>query len=248
MQTIGREVERYEQVVSTNDRVRERAEQGAAEGLVIVAEEQTAGRGRMGRRWLAPKGSSLQFSILLEPPLAPWEAFRLTQIAALAISSTLRREFGLSPALKWPNDVLLNEKKCAGILIETALEGDALAFAILGIGLNVNYSMCDYPDLAAFATTIQDELGHPADRDELEAALLSKLDEYYGRLRAGEDFYTEWREQVSTLGRPIRVSTPQGILTGIAEDVARDGALLLRCNGRLIPLYAGDVTVLRDAV
>ncbi|MGB8648278.1 MAG: biotin--[acetyl-CoA-carboxylase] ligase [Anaerolineae bacterium] len=247
MPIIGREILRYEQVSSTNDLVRQWGHDGAPEGLVVMAEEQTAGRGRMGRQWIAPKGSSLQFSILLHPPLAPLEAYRLTSVTAIAIAATLRDELRLSPTLKWPNDVLLNEKKCAGILIETVVEGNMLALAILGIGLNVNYAMRDYPDLTPFATTLADELGHPIDRAALEGALLSHLDDYYQRLCAGEDFYAEWRAQLSTLGRRVRVATPDGIEDGIAEDVARDGALLLRCDDRLVRFYAGDVTIVKRA-
>lgn len=247
MTTIGREILRYEQVQSTNDLVRTQAEAGASEGLVVMAEEQTAGRGRLGRRWVAPKGSSLQFSILLRPDLPLSQAFCLTRMAALAVADTLRDELGLTATLKWPNDVLLNGKKCTGILIETTLEGDAVAFATVGIGLNVNFSMRDLPELAPFATTLADELGHPVDRNKLAQALLARLDAYYIQLQEGADLYAEWRSRLVTLGRMVRVATPNGIEQGIAEDVARDGALLLRQGDLLVPLYAGDVTIVKDS-
>ncbi len=246
MPIIGREIIRYGQVQSTNDLARTQGQTGAPEGLVVMAEEQVAGRGRLGRQWLAPRGSSLQFSVLLRPDLPPSLAFRLTQMAALAVSDALRQELGLAPALKWPNDVLLNYKKCAGILIETALEGDALSFAVLGIGLNVNFSMGDLPELAPFATTVADALGHPVDRDALARALFAQLDDYYARLKAGADFYSEWRSRLVTLGHIVRIATPDGIKEGIAEQVAPDGALLLRQGAKLIPFYAGDVTILKD--
>ncbi len=246
MRIIGREILRYEEVGSTNDLARAQGEAGTPEGLVIMAEEQTAGRGRLGRRWLAPKGSSLQFSVLLRPKLPPSLAFRLTQMAALAVADAAQAEFGLSAALKWPNDVLLNNRKCAGILIETAFEGDRLAFAVLGIGLNVNFSMRNLPDLAPLATTLADELGYPVDRDALSQALLARLDDYYGRLSSGADFHAEWKSRLTTLEQNVRVATPDGIETGTAEDVAPDGALILRTAGRLIRLYAGDVTIVKD--
>ncbi len=250
---IGRKIIHYNQVTSTNDIIREWAELGEADGLVVTAEEQTQGRGRLGRKWVVPSGTSVQLSALLRPPLAPLDAHRLTQMAALALTATLRelvRAKGGSPpaavALKWPNDVLLNGKKCAGILAETGIAAEWLAFAILGIGLNVNYSMRDYTELAPFATTLADELGHPVNRDALEEALLAELDAYYARLCAGDDFLTEWRGQLTTLGRAVRVATSSGIEEGIAQDVDTDGALLLRQGERVLRLYAGDVTLLKD--
>ncbi len=246
MPIIGRELIRLEAAGSTNDVTLEYGRKGAAEGLVVTAEEQTAGRGRLGRRWLAPRGTSLQLSVLLRPLLPPSQIASLTRMAALAVGSTLAREFGLEPVLKWPNDVLLNSKKCAGILIETALQGDRLDYAVLGMGLNVNFSMAAYPELAPYATTLADQLGHPVDRKRLERALLAQLDDYYRRLRAGEDFYEEWQARLATLGREVRVAAPDGEVSGTAEGVDRDGALLLRNGERLVRLYAGDVTILKD--
>ena len=244
---IGRRILRFEQVTSTNDLVRQLAERGEAEGLVVTAEEQTSGRGRLGRRWIAPPRTSLQLSILLRPPLAPHQALSLTPMAALAVSRSLRDEFDLAPCLKWPNDVLVNEKKCAGILLETSIVGDALAFAILGVGINVNFSMrAEAPELAPFATTLADELHQDVDRAVLERALLASLDDYYARLCAGENFLEEWRAQMSTLGRNVRVQTPWGIEEGVAEDVDADGALFLRRGEEIVKLYAGAVTVLKD--
>ncbi len=246
MAIIGREIVRLESAGSTNDVALERGRQGAAEGLVVTAEEQTAGRGRLGRRWLAPRGTSLQLSVLLRPPLPPSQIFVLTRMTALAVASALEAELGLQPVLKWPNDVLLNSKKCAGILIETALQGDRLDYAVLGMGVNANFSMAAFPDLAPYATTLADELGRPVDRERLERALLTQLDDYNRRLRAGEDLFEEWKARLATLGREVRVATPGGEESGTAEGVDRDGALLLRKGEGLVRLYAGDVTILKD--
>lgn len=261
---IGRDILRYAQVTSTNDLAREFADAGQAEGLVITAEEQTAGRGRLGRKWIVPAYTSLQLSVLLRPPLAPPRIPLLTQMAALAITSALRNEYSLAPTLKWHNDVLLKSggdlgykrnqtgldpappKKCAGILVETSFSGDQLQYAILGIGINVNFSIQDYPDLAPNATTIADALGHPVDRRALERGLLSRLDDYYTRLCKGENFRDEYRAQLSTLGHQVRVESPKGLIKGLAEDVDDDGALLVISDGNLTRLLAGDVTVLKD--
>lgn len=254
---IGRKIVRYDQVQSTNDLLREWAERGEPEGLVVTAEEQLAGRGRMGRKWIVPRGTSLQLSILLRPPLAPLYAQRITQMAALAVARTLEHELGLQPILKWPNDVLLAEqngsvkaagtgRKCAGILTETSVRGDRLEYAILGIGLNGNYTMHMYPELAPLATTLQDAVGHAIDRAALENALLAALDSYYARLRSGDDLLQEYRSRLNMLGQVVRVATPGGVLEGIAQDVAADGALILNDGTTLGKLYAGDVTVLKQ--
>jgi len=254
---IGRKIVRYEQVQSTNDLLREWADRAEPEGLVITAEEQLAGRGRMGRKWVVPPGTSLQLSILLRPPLAPLYAQRITQMAALAVARTLEQEFGLRPMLKWPNDVLLGEqnctreaagmwRKCAGILTETSVRGEMLEYAILGIGLNVNYTMRVYPELAQSATTLQDAVGREIDRAALERVLLGTLDSYYARLKHGEDLLPEYRSKLNMLGQVVRVATSNGVLEGIAQDVDGDGALVLYDGMKLKKLYAGDVTVLKQ--
>lgn len=244
-QIIGREILRYDQVASTNDLAREFAARGEAEGLVITAQEQLAGRGRMGRQWIVPRGTSLQFSILLRPPLAPQHATRLMPMAALAIARTLEHEFNVLPTLKWPNDILLDGKKVCGILMESSIVGEKLAYVSLGIGLNVNYTMRDYPELAPFATTLQDVLGQEIDRSNLECALLAELDAYFARVCGGESLTDEYRTRLGTLGQFIRVASDDTILQGVAENVDDDGALILNQNGARVKLYAGDVTIIK---
>jgi BirA family transcriptional regulator, biotin operon repressor / biotin---[acetyl-CoA-carboxylase] ligase len=253
---IGNRILRYNRVTSTNDIARSLALEGEAEGLVISAEEQTAGRGRMGRSWLVPAGSSLQISILLRPSAPPASVIHITQMAALAVAEALREAAASiganqppSVSLKWPNDVLLNGKKCAGILVETGVENEQLEYVILGLGINVNYSMDQYPALVNSATTLAEELGHPVDRGALLETLVNKLDAYYTRLcsgKAGEEaIFQEWRSLLATLGQRVRIGTPTGIEEGFALDVEADGALVLRRKEDLITLYSGDVTVLK---
>ena len=244
-QIFGRKISRFDQVQSTNDLVRDAAEQGEAEGLVIAAQEQLAGRGRMGRRWIVPRGTSLQCSILLRPPLAPQHASRLMQMAALAVARTLERELHLQPTLKWPNDVLLDGKKVCGILTESSIVGETLAYVILGIGLNVNYTMRAYPELAPFATTLQDVLGYAVELPCLERALLHESDALYARICNGESLVDEYRARLAMLGQPIRVLERGEILQGIAEDVDADGALILKQDDTRVKLLAGDVTIIK---
>lgn len=248
---IGREILRYAQVDSTNTLVREHADRGEAEGLVIAADEQTAGRGRLGRKWVVPAGTSLQFSILLRPPFAPQHAGRLMPMAALAVARVLENEFKLMTRLKWPNDVLVADaretyKKVCGILTESSVLGDALQYVILGIGLNVNYTMSAFPELAPYATTVQDAVGHKLDRAALESALLSELDSLYSRLCAGESLLEEYRPRLGMLGKPVRVASRDEIMEGIAKDVDEDGALILDRGASIVKVYAGDVTILKD--
>lgn len=245
---IGREVLRYDQVESTNTLAREYAERGEPEGLVIAAEEQVAGRGRMGRKWIVPRGTSLQFSVLLRPPLAPQHASRLMPMAALAIAQTLEHELHLQPTLKWPNDVLLNGKKVAGILTEASMQGDVLAYVVVGIGLNVNFAMGVYPELAPLATTLQDVLGHSVDRAHLERALLGELEHHYARVCAGETLMAEYRARLGMLGQPLRVENHGQVIEGVAHDVDDDGALILRQKDAYLKLLAGDVTVIKEVV
>lgn len=166
-------------------------------------------------------------------------------MAALAIARTLEHEFNVLPTLKWPNDILLDGKKVCGILIESSIVGEKLAYVILGIGLNVNYTMRDYPELAPFATTLQDVLGQEIDRSNLERALLAELDAYYARVCGGESLTDKYRTRLGTLGQFIRVASDDTILQGVAENVDDDGALILNQNGARVKLYAGDVTIIK---
>lgn len=254
---IGRAVLHFNSVTSTNDVIRARAEAGEPEGLVVSAEQQTAGRGRMGRSWVAPPGTSIQMSVLLRPPLPPTKAYSLIQMAAIGVSSALRKcveSIGyVSPPqvkLKWPNDVLLNSKKCAGILVESAVEGSAFNFVVLGIGINVNFSMHEFPELEPAATTLADEVGHDVDRGNLQETLILDLDKYYERLCSGEEgelaVFDEWRAQLATIGQRVRVATISSIEEGVVSDVTPDGALLLKRDGKLLRLEAGEVTLLKE--
>lgn len=243
---IGQRVLYLARTGSTNDVARERAQAGAPEGLLVLAEEQTAGRGRRGRRWQAPYGSSLLASLLLRPTsLAPERAFALTAMAGLAIGQAVARETGLQPDLKWPNDLLLAGRKVCGILVE--LEGGAgrLEWAIVGWGLNVNAVFEDV-DLAEWATSLAQEAGRPFARGPLLRACLEQLEARYGEVRAGhvERVWAAWRARLSTLGRPVEVTAAEGAFSGQALDVAPDGALLVRReDGNTVRVVAGDVSV-----
>jgi len=241
---IGRRVLYYPTVDSTNVVAHEMALAGAEEGLVVVADEQTAGRGRLGRRWIAPAGTSLLFSILLRPrlqaPQIPW----LTMIVSLAALDGIREVTDARAGLKWPNDVLIDGRKAGGVLTEFSMTGEHLDFAVVGLGLNVNFDPAEVPELPPETTSLMMALGHPVNRLPLLRAILRAADERYLRLLAGESPLQEWASHLTTLGQTVRVSTPTGVEEGVAEDVDVLGELILRrSDGTRVTIPSGDVTL-----
>jgi BirA family biotin operon repressor/biotin-[acetyl-CoA-carboxylase] ligase len=240
---IGQRVIYYPKLASTMDVAREKAQRGAAEGTVIIAEEQTAGKGRSKRVWLSPRGS-IALSVILYPSLSylPY----LIMLASLAVVDSIESIAGLKAQLKWPNDVLIDGKKVCGILVESDLRASAVAYAIIGIGINVNLRLADFPQISALATSLADELGQDVSRVEMIRHLLVEMERLYLTLPDGEPVYRAWRDRLVTLGRKVQVKSGKSVLEGTAESVARDGSLLLRhSNGSLTRIVAGDVS-LRD--
>ncbi len=215
-----------------------------AEGTVVIAGEQTAGKGRTKRVWLSP-GGSIAFSVVLYP-----EAYQLPyliMIVAIATARSIEAVTGLETQLKWPNDVLINRRKVCGILIENEWLGNKVAWAVIGIGINVNIRMEDFPEVAATATSLYDEVGKELSRVEIIRCVLAEMDNLYLSLGDGELIYQEWRHRLITLGQKVQVASGGTMLEGMAEDVARDGSLLLKhSDGHLSHIVAGDVT-LRNA-
>lgn len=249
---FGRNLVLLQQTTSTNDVAMQLAAKGVPEGTVVVAEEQTAGRGRMGRRWLAPPGTSLLCSIVFRPPFGAAQANRLGMVCALAAAEAVEQVARLRVGLKWPNDLVVEEqcdpsgsgrwRKLAGLLAETGVVGERVRFVVVGLGINVNVPAEQLSGLAPDATSILAQTGHQVSRVALLAALLAGVEARYLRLLVGEVPVTEWRERMVTLGRPVTVSTHAGPLHGVAEAVDGEGALLLRSgNGTVHRLLAGDV-------
>ncbi|HEX8995962.1 MAG TPA: biotin--[acetyl-CoA-carboxylase] ligase [Ktedonobacterales bacterium] len=227
------------EVGSTNTHAGELARAGGAEGTLVTTDHQTAGRGRVGRTWKALPGQQLAMSLILRPA---FPAHFLVMASALAVAEAIEAVTGARPDIKWPNDVLLGDLKVCGILIETS-EG----VATLGMGLNVNGSLADDPELAARATTLADALGQPVSREMLAAEILRRLDARYDDLTQGgaaarRTLRAEWRDRLITLGGRATIRQREQTLEGVAEDVDDDGALLLRLDdGRLTTVLWGDV-------
>jgi BirA family biotin operon repressor/biotin-[acetyl-CoA-carboxylase] ligase len=240
---IGQRVIYYPSLTSTNDVAKQEAQRGAAEGTVVIAEEQTAGKGRIKRAWLSPRGS-IALSVILYPQLGYLSS--LIMIASLAVVHCLEKVTGLKSQIKWPNDILINGKKVCGILIENEVKGNKVDYAIIGIGVNVNLRLSDFPEIPPTATSLSHELGRDVSQLDMIRCLLAEIERFYLALPAGGSVYQEWRDNLVTLGKKVQVSSDETTYEGIAESVTKDGSLLLRqSDGSLTKIVAGDVT-LRD--
>ena len=240
---LGQTLHWSEELASTNDRARELADAGAVHGEVVVAESQTAGRGRRGRSWSSPARQNLYLSVILRPSLPPQRAPELTLLSSVAACEACRKA-GVEAGIKWPNDVLVGGRKVAGILTELSAEPDAVHWVVLGIGVNLNSGPEDFPaELREVVTSLSIERGQPVPRALFAAALLSELEQWLD-LHADEGFgpiRAAWRERSVTLGREVRADGENGEIAGVAEDIDETGALLVRVRGGLVRVVAGDV-------
>jgi BirA family biotin operon repressor/biotin-[acetyl-CoA-carboxylase] ligase len=239
--SVGRTLVVHAQTESTMDDARALAQEGAASGTVVLAEEQTGGRGTRGRSWVSPPSDNLYFTIVVRPK--PEQMARLSMVTPVAVANAVEQVVGLYPRIKWPNDLLLRGKKFAGILIESEWSGSRPQFALVGIGINVN----SHPDLAGTeanrpATSLAAERGRSQDREPLLAALLSSFERAYeGATTAA--LFEGWRSRLVTLGRPVTLQTGDGApVEGVAEDVREDGSLVVRTSsGELREFQAAEV-------
>jgi BirA family biotin operon repressor/biotin-[acetyl-CoA-carboxylase] ligase len=252
---LGRKAYFFQAVGSTNDELRRLAQRGAAEGTLVVADRQTAGRGRQGRRWSAPAGSALLFSVLLRPEWPAAQAPWLTMIAGLAAAAAVEQVGAVSVGLKWPNDVVVDAangtRKLGGILLEAnvaaAPEGDRVTDVVLGIGLNVNMERFDLPDSLLPPTSIRLEQGAAVDRAALLAALLAALEQAYEAARSGVSPHEAWAARLVWRDRPVRITRPDRaapVAEGRLAGVDAFGQLLIvDAAGRQIAIPSGDLSL-----
>ena len=241
---IGQKVIHFPTHDSTMKAARDEARRGTAEGTVVITEQQTAGKGRAKRTWLSPRGS-IALSVVLYPDV--YQLPYLVMITSVAVARSIENITGLKTQLKWPNDVMIKGRKVCGILIENELQGDRVAWAVIGVGINVNIRMEDYPEITAVATSLRDELGKELSRVEIIQCLLAEIEKLYLSLGEGGLVYQEWHDRLVTLGQRVQVISGKDVIYGVAEDVDRDGSLVLKhSDGRLSRIVAGDVT-LRNA-
>lgn len=258
---LGQHLHLLAETDSTNREALVRAQAGAESGMVVVAESQTAGRGRRGRIWHSPAGENLYCSVIFGPPTAvSWTTPRLPWIPLLtgvAVVTAIRDLTDLSPSLKWPNDLLLNHKKCGGILCETAQRGSGHTFTIIGVGLNVNSHPDSFPaEFRAASTSLRAETGTVIDRAALLAQILNRLESQLELLTTATQ--DRWREEYvaycSTVGQRVRVECADGrYLEGLAQAIGEDGCLRIDTDQSQavgpsacgIEVRAGDVMHLR---
>ncbi len=245
---FGKPLYCFNQLTSTNDLANELARGGASEGTTVLAETQTKGRGRQGRKWISQEGKSLTFSIVLRPSL-PQERFsELTLTAAVGMAKALEKH-GFHPSIKWPNDLLLSGRKVCGILTEIGPKKDKMTSAILGIGLNLTQRRGDFPsDLQSTATSLKIHKGRAPSREVLLRDILFRLEEAYGWVREGRfhRVLTEWRKRSVLNGKQVRVVLGGKAFFAQALDVDERGALLVRTDvGTVERLTVGEVEALR---
>lgn len=238
---VGHSIHYHQILGSTMDTARDLARDGEREGAVVVAEEQNKGRGRFNRVWVSPPGLNLYFTVILRPERDQLPYMNMA--AALAVFDTAAGFAGLKPAVKWPNDVRVGGRKLSGILVETEFEGDRLAHALVGIGVNVNLDVSEHPEIADTATSLRSEAGRGFDRSEALLSVLKNLDRWYARVRAGQALTEDWAATLETLGKRVELRWRDQIFTGVAESVDDQGNLtLLQSSGERITVVAGEVT------
>ena len=244
---VGQRLVCLDETGSTNLEAFRLAEAGAVEGTVVLADRQSAGKGRLGRQWISPGGVNLYLSVVLRPHLPPYEAPQLTFLSAVAVARAIEQTCGLIPVIKWPNDVLLNGRKVAGLLNEMSAETDQVGFVVLGIGVNINMSVDQFPDdLRSPATSLSIASGETVSRVLFAVRLLTALDQEYARF-LDEGFgpvREEWARRCNAYGRQVSVVVGGVELKGPFAGIDHDGALLLQLpDGRLERVMSGDVTV-----
>ena len=232
---------------STNDLAKDLALRGAPEGTVVVTEEQTAGKGRRGRSWLAPSKTNLLFSILLRPALSPNRAFSLTMALALAALEAIEGETGLSCMIKWPNDLYVGGRKLGGILTEFAGKGKQVDWVVLGLGLNVNWCPEEEEGGSGLsATSIFAETQETFSRSELLVQILKQFESHHERLFSGggDELYRKWNEHSLVLGKEVVIEAEEKRTTGKAIRIDENGALILEDGtGRVHVITHGDVSL-----
>lgn len=244
--TMGQTIYFYEETDTTNNRARELALEGASEGTLVVAEKQTAGRGRRGKVWESPLGTGIWMSLVLRPQIAPAEASVLTLLCGLATAEAIEAETGLSAGIKWPNDILINGKKAVGILTEMDCEMSEVHFVIPGIGINVNTASFP-PEIADIATSLYLECGKTVSRRRLVHKVLERLEEHYETfLRTGSfaAMLEDYRKHCITLGKEVHVLGREPFFAE-ALDITPEGELLVRRadNGKEEVVFSGEVSI-----
>jgi BirA family biotin operon repressor/biotin-[acetyl-CoA-carboxylase] ligase len=242
---IGKRIHYFQFIDSTNSKAYQLALDGAEEGEIVIAESQEKGKGRLGRHWFSPPFLNLYLSVILRPKILPHQASLITLMAAIATADAIRVFSGLLPLIKWPNDILLRDRKVAGLLNEIHSEMDRIHFVILGMGVNLNMDQEMFSrEIRATATSLKVEMGETISRKVFLQFLLNELERWYTIfLREGSAVVLKaWRERAQIKGRQIKVTSFGEAIVGTAIDVDSDGALILETtSGKRKRIVAGDI-------
>ena len=243
---LGHELVYYDEIDSTNNEAKRRADKGAAEGLLIVADSQTGGKGRRGRVWQTPPGTNIAMSFLLRPDFSPDMAPMLTLVMAMATAEGIQDVTGTEAGIKWPNDIVLNGRKVVGILTEMTAEPDYIHDVIIGTGINVNTK--EFPlEIRATATSLFIETGHIWPRAEITGAVINAFEKYYEIFRKTDSLAglsKEYNKKCVNTGKRVRVLDPKGEYEADAHGINGTGELAVKKDdGSLVNVYAGEVSV-----
>jgi BirA family transcriptional regulator, biotin operon repressor / biotin---[acetyl-CoA-carboxylase] ligase len=243
-----RDIHRYVSTDSTNSRAKELAARGAAEGVLVIAEEQAQGHGRLDRPWFSPGGENICASLIMKPSLPPWAASRMVLLAVVAAAEALIEATGLQATVKWPNDILVDGRKIGGILLEMAVEMDAIDYMVVGLGLNVNSAADRFPeDIRGRTTSVLMETGEPFSRVLLLCRFLELLENGYNAFcESGfESIITRWKALTDMVGKQVSIRTIYGNYKGVIADMDHNGFLILRDDeGGEMRLFSGDITIM----
>ncbi len=239
---VGRCAVHQASVTSTMDLARQEAEGGAPDGTLVVADEQTQGRGRRGRGWVSPPGGNIYATIIMRP--GAWEIGSLGMVAPLAVCEAMDAVAEVRSVIKWPNDLLIEGRKVGGVLIDTRLSGEEVEYALVGVGVNVNFDPSQHEEIRDMATSLASELGREISREALLAVFLNRFERLYLAARSDEGVRGAWKARLETLGRRVEVRLGDRVEEGVAEDVDGEGNLILRReDASTVVLAAGDVTL-----
>ncbi|MCU0821747.1 MAG: biotin--[acetyl-CoA-carboxylase] ligase [Spirochaetes bacterium] len=243
---IGQKIFYYERTASTNTIAVQLSKKGEAEGTVVIAEEQTGGKGRLGRQWYSTANKNILVSVIFRPQIEPSRLFFITMLSSVACVNAVKKICGVNAWIKWPNDIYIGTKKTAGILTEIEAFEGAINFVVVGIGLNVNFNPSDFPDIDEIATSILKEGGREFSRTELLAAVFEEMDELYGDLKNGrhEKIYDDWKKHSRIIGKQVRIISHGRSQEGVVESVGTDGTLvLIGKDGTKRDIICGDVSL-----
>ena len=243
-QIFGKKIFAFDVLDSTNVKAKSLALDNVAEGTVVIADNQTAGKGRLGRTWNSEAGKNLTFSVIIRPRISPQHLGILSLYAGVSVARAISQLSNKTVHCKWPNDVLLNKKKVCGILSESVTSNGSITAVIIGIGININQRKFS-SELHGKATSFAIETGREIDRRTILAEILQELETGYADIRSGsfDTILRQWTEYSSFIGQPVSIDQHGTIVRGIASHVADDGGLVIRTNGKEVKILAGDVTI-----